>query len=557
MLVSLTLRDFAVVSEAEVRFTAGFGVVSGETGAGKSLLVDALNLLAGARADSGMVRHSAARAEVEGEFSLDASAAALSWLRGEELDDGTRCHLRRVLRADGGSRAWINGRSVSLAQLQQLSTHLLEIHGQHEAQALLERSHQLRLLDAYAGHGALVDTLAKLAEEWRAGERERAHLMAQGDVSEHLHRLRHEFDELECENLDPAFVESLDRDQRRLRYAVDLASSCSHVASILAGDEGLAPQELLAQLASNLRRAAEWEPALQEIAGMLESASIQVDEAQRSLNRVRDGLDLDPEHLERIEQTLGRLYDLGRKHRVSIAALAGVRERIRDEIEVLADRDARLARIDQEQRQRHAAWLQQARMLREQRQSAAARLCKAVDQVLHELGMPGARFSVEFESVADDTPSAVGLERCEFMITTNPGQPPRPLRKVASGGELSRISLAIEVSTLDIDAVPTMVFDEVDAGIGGAVAEVVGRKLRALGVQRQVLCVTHLAQVAAQAHHHIRVRKDSRRGVTRSEVMVLDESGRIEELARMLGGIQITDATRAHAAQMLRAAQST
>lgn len=557
MLISLTLRDFAVVSEAEVAFAPGLGVVSGETGAGKSLLVDALSLLAGSRADSGMVRHSAARAEVEGEFSLDDAAAALSWLRREELDDGLRCHLRRVLRADGGSRAWINGRAASLAQLQELSAHLLEIHGQHEAQALLERGHQLRLLDGFARHGALADAVAALAETWRSGEQERARLSTQGDVSERLRRLQHDLDELERENLDAAAIEALDRDQRRLRHAVDLATSCNHTAAILSGDDGVAPQALLDQLAGALRRAAEWEPALEEIAGMLESASIQVDEAQRSLNRVRDALDLDPESLERVEQTLGRLHDLGRKHRVNVGALAEVRERIRSEIEALADADARLARIDQEQDVRRTAWLEQARMLRTQRQGAAARLCEAVDRALHELGMPGARFTIEFESIADDTPNASGLERCEFMIAANPGQPPRPLRKVASGGELSRISLAIEVSTLDVDAVPTMVFDEVDAGIGGAVAEVVGRKLRALGAHRQVLCVTHLAQVAAQAHHHIRVHKDSRRGVTRSAVAVLDRPGRVDELARMLGGIEITDATRAHATQMLDSAQST
>ena len=556
MLRTLSIRDFAVVSEAEIRFGPGMSVVSGETGAGKSLLVDALLLLGGARADSTVVRHGAERAELNAEFDLADAPQAAQWLSDEALDEDGQCQVRRVIRADGGSRAWINGRPVALAQLQALAEYTVEVHGQHEAQALLARPHQLALIDAYAGQAELASTVAGIAAQWTAGERQRAQIESRGDVSERLEYLRHNLAELERETLTPEALEGLDSEHRRLGHGAALIDACGRASALLSGDDSEAPAQMLSQAAAELGRMVEHEPALGEVAALLESARIQVDEAQRSLERIHDALDLDPDRLRELEQRLSRLHDLSRKHRVPVTELATQREHLHDEVQTLTDAGAAIESINKAQRAHRKAWAEAAAILSKQRRKAAANLADSVSALMSELGMAGGRFEVQVEASDSDTPQAQGAERIEFLVAANPGQPARPLRKVASGGELSRISLAIEVATLGLDSVPTMVFDEVDSGIGGAVAEVVGRKLRALGSQRQVLCVTHLAQVAALGHQHVQVSKDSAGGITRSHIVTLDRPGRIEELARMLGGLEITQATRNHAKQMLGAGQA-
>jgi len=556
MLNRLSIRDFAVVSEAEIALGPGMTVISGETGAGKSLLVGALLLLGGSRADSTVVRHGAERAELSAEFGLDDATDAAQWLRDEELDDDGQCQVRRVIRADGGSRAWINGRPVALAQLQALAERLVEIHGQHEAQALLLRPHQLDLLDAFGGHQALAAQVAQAAAAWAASQRRKDTLQQQGDPGERLALLRHQLDELERDALSPEALDTLNAEQRRLGHAAALIEACHHAAAQLSGDDGAAPATTLGHLTGELQRVAEHEPALAEIASLFESARIQIDEAQRMLERVRDGLDLDPVRLGEIEQRLGRLHDLARKHRVPVAELLPKRDAIAVEVEELAQADTVLARLDTEIAAQRQTWQTTASQLSAARRQAASALAAAVTALMQELGMAGGRFEAALEAIDSEHPATHGAERVEFLVSANAGQPPRALRKVASGGELSRISLAIEVAALGLDAVPSMVFDEVDSGIGGGVAEAVGRKLRALGERRQVLCVTHLPQVAALGHHHIQVSKDQAGGVTRSQIVPLDRSARIEELARMLGGLEITQATRAHAKQMLGSGQA-
>ncbi|PIQ36651.1 MAG: DNA repair protein RecN [Lysobacterales bacterium CG17_big_fil_post_rev_8_21_14_2_50_64_11] len=556
MLRTLSIRDFAVVSEAEIRFGSGMSVVSGETGAGKSLLVDALLLLGGARADSTVVRHGAERAELTAEFDLSDCVQAAQWLAEEALDEDGQCQVRRVIRADGGSRAWVNGRPAALAQLQALAEHTVEVHGQHEAQALLGRAHQLNLIDAFAGHQQLLSRVADIAARWAAGERQRAEIESRGDVSERLEYLRHNLAELERETLTPEALEALASEHRRVSHGAALIAACERADALLAGDAYAAPAQLLGQAAAELTRMVEHEPALSEVVALLDSAAIQIDEAQRSLTRIRDTLDIDPEHLRELEQRLSRLHDLARKHRVPLAELATHREHLHAQVQSLADAGNALAAIEQAQAAHRNAWLEAAATLGSQRRTAATALSERVSALMCELGMAGGRFDVLVEASASDSPQPQGAERVEFLVAANPGQPPRPLRKVASGGELARISLAIEVAALGLDSVPTMVFDEVDSGIGGAVAEVVGRKLRALGSQRQVLCVTHLPQVAALGHQHIQVSKDSTGGITRSHIVALDRAGRVEELARMLGGVEITQATRTHAKQMLATGQT-
>jgi DNA repair protein RecN (Recombination protein N) len=550
MLTRLAIRDFAVVAAAELEFGAGLTVISGETGAGKSLLVDALGFLSGLRADSGMVRHGAERAELVADFDLDDAPAALAWLREAEFDEAGECQLRRTLRADGGSRAWINGRPATLAQLAELAASLVEIHGQHEHQALLSRRSQLDLLDAY---GALQPQLAAVrmaAQAWAALVRERDGLSRQGDVSERIGWLEHQLGELQRESLEPESIAELAGSHRRHAHAAALIAACDGAVARL-GDDG-SPARLLQQLRTGLARQVEHEPRLGEVDAMLESAAIQLDEALALLESVRADLDMDPAAFDEMDRRLARLHELSRKHRVAPEGLAAQRDVLDRELEALRGAGARLRVLDAEIATAGERWSEVAATLGAARADAARRLSTATTGLIAELGMGGGRFEIALEPVADARPDPQGSERAEFLVAANAGQPPRPLRKVASGGELSRISLAIEVAALGLDAIPTMVFDEVDSGIGGAVAQIVGEKLRALGASRQVLCVTHLPQVSAQGHAHYRVSKAEQSGMTQSAVQLLDAPAREAELARMLGGVAVGKEAHAAARRLLK-----
>jgi DNA repair protein RecN (Recombination protein N) len=554
MLRHLAIRDFAVVSATELEFGPGLTAISGETGAGKSLLVDALDFLSGSRADSGMVRHGAGRAELSAQFELADAPAAAAWLREAELDDGDECQLRRTLRADGGSRAWINGRPVTLAQLAELSAQLVEIHGQHAHQALLARASQLALLDAFGRHEPELAGVREAAHAWASLLRERDLLSSQGDVSERIAWLEHQLGELQRESLEPEAIAELVASHRRHAHSASLISACESAVARLSGDEGPALARQLQQLRGELARQAEHEPRLGEVDAMLDSAAIQLDEALALLEQVRADLDLDPAAFDELDRRLGRLHDLARKHRATPETLAAQRDALHSELEALRRAGERLRTLDAEISDAAARWTQAAAALRERRAQAAQALSQATTTLIAELGMGGGRFEVALDPAQAGRPDPQGSERVEFLIAANAGQPPRPLRKVASGGELSRISLAIEVAALGMDAVPTMVFDEVDSGIGGAVAEIVGQKLRALGAKRQVLCVTHLPQVAAQGHAHYRVSKAESAGVTQSAVQALDARAREEEIARMLGGVEVGKEARAAARRLLRGA---
>lgn len=556
MLTSLYVRHFAVVEGAEIAFGPGLTVVSGETGAGKSLLVDALMLLAGARADSGMVRAGSDRADLTAEFDLAELPPAREWLLREELDEEGQCQLRRVIRAEGSSKAWINGRPANARQLGELASLLVEIHGQHEHQALLSRTHQMALLDAYAGHDALLAQVRDGALQWRElGARVRK-LSGGDNRDQRIELLRHELAELEKWALPAAELAELESSHKRLANAGRLAEGAAGVVELLDGDGEFALRRALGRAHAELGKLAGIDDRLAPLLELLDNAEIQLGEAADGLGRYAQDVDLDPERYDEVDAHLGHLHELSRRHRLSVAELHDKLGALTTELAELEGAGDALEKLAAQRELLQRKYAEDAMKLGQSRASAAARLDGEVSALMGELGMAGGLLRIELEQTDGSDPDPQGRQRCELLVSANPGQPPRPLRKVASGGELARISLAIEVATLGKDTVGSMVFDEVDTGIGGAVAEVVGQKLRSLGSKRQVLCVTHLPQVAAQGHAHVRVSKQSDGEATRTQIEILDATGRRDELARMLGGVEITRETRAHAKQMLERAQA-
>jgi DNA repair protein RecN (Recombination protein N) len=550
MLSNLSLRDLAVASCVDLSLAPGMSVITGETGAGKSILVDALSLLAGGRADSGVVRQGCERAEASAEWNIAAVPAAAAWLKEHELDDQGQCLLRRVVRADGGSRAFINGRPASLQQLRELASLLIEIHGQHEHQALLERGHQLQLLDQYAKNDSEREAVATLARRWRElRDLEQALRQAHAVGADDIALLESQLAELEQVDPDPGRIERLEQEHRRLSHAGELLEGLGRIEALLENDEGASARRTLGLAAAESDRLAQFDSELGEAAALLASAQVQLDEALSVLRRRREAVDLDPERLAQAEADLRRLHALARKHRVPMRELAAVRAALSARLSDAASAGSRLQELARKRAEVEAEWGKAAAALRQSRERAAQTLASEVSALMHRLGMGGGRFEIRIDPI-DGDPQPGGSEQVEFLVSANAGMAPRPLRKVASGGELSRISLAIKVATITLEDTPTLVFDEVDSGIGGAIAEIVGRTLHALGARRQVLCVTHLAQVAACADHHYRVEKQLREGRSESFVQALGDAERIAELARMQAGVAITPATLAAAADL-------
>jgi DNA repair protein RecN (Recombination protein N) len=557
MLKHLSVRNFALVEAAEIEFGPGLTVVTGETGAGKSLLVDALLLLSGARADAGMVRAGCERSELSAEFDPANAALARDWLVAQALDDEDgACRVRRVIAAEGGSRAWINGRPASLAQLSELAAALVEIHGQHEHQALLERGQQLAMLDGFGGSAAAVARTRELARRFREIAARERELSGGEDRAARIALLQHEVAELEKWALPADALAELETQHKRLANAGKLVEGASGLSEMLDGDGEFTATRSVARAQSELERLAELDPSLQPTAELLDAARIQLGEASATLARYAQDLELDPERYAEADAHLTALHDLSRRHHLPATELHAHAARLRGELLSLEDAGDVLAGLAAERKQCFADYGVAASALSKQRATAAKKLGATATALMGELGMAGGSFAVDLQPQFSGEPDPEGRERCEFTVSANPGMPLRPLRKVASGGELSRIALAIEVAALGADSVGTMVFDEVDAGIGGAVAETVGTKLRALGSRCQVLCVTHLPQVAAQGHAHLSVSKAVEGETTRTRIVALDEKSRHEELARMLGGVEINKEARAHAKRMLKKAGS-
>lgn len=554
MLTHLKLRDLVIVDEAELEFGPGLTALTGETGAGKSIVVDALLLIAGGRGGGDIVRQGAERAEVAAGFS-SLSADALRWLGEQSIEHEGELILRRVLGADGRSRAYVNAQLVPLQSLRELAEHLIEIHGQQEHQHLVKRSAQRELLDARVAP-AEVAAVAELYGRYRTCRAEYESLRAAAENREsRLDLLRYQLAELKSEVTTPADIEALFAEQKRIAGRGRLAQAASGALHAVYEEEGASAHDLLARATGSLRAAVEMDPKLAAAAQLLGEATILVREAADSLRHYLDALDMDPARQEEIERKAAALEALARKHRQSVAELPAQLARTEEEIRSLEGAELSLAQCERTLASLERDYRDAARRLTQGRRRAAAALGEEITALMQSLGMAGGRFEVSVEA-AEEEFGPHGGDSIEFLVSANPGQPPKSLAKVASGGELSRISLAVQVAAAaDTDAL-CRVFDEVDTGIGGAVAEIVGRQLRSLGTHAQVLCVTHLPQVAAQAHAQFRVTKLTDGKATRTAVKRLTPEERIDEIARMSGGINISDQARAHAREMLAGAGS-
>jgi DNA repair protein RecN (Recombination protein N) len=554
MLCHLQIRDFAIVEAVEVELGPGFTVLTGETGAGKSILVDALLLAVGGRADSGAVRHGAERAEVTAGFQVSSNPSALAWLEEQQVEHDGEVLLRRTVAADGRSRAYVNGQSMSVQSLRGLGELLVEVHGQLEFQSLTRRSYQRDLLDEIGRLQPLAEALRAAFHRWRALDLERKAFEERGrDRERRLELLEHYVAELDALDPRPDEPQRLAEERRRIAALGRLAEGTAQVEGLLAGEAG----DVTAALGKGqavLRQLSALDPALAGTERLLEEAAIACREAVSSLRRYADSLEADPARQEQIESRLAALEDAARKHRVETTQLPELRARLDRELQELRAGSVSLAEIERRLASARDARDRAATELSAARRESAAVLDERVTLLMQGLGMPGGVFATQLDPREDGHCGEHGADDVEYLVSANPGQPPRPLAKVASGGELSRISLALQVATLDATHLPCLIFDEVDAGVGGAVAEMVGRQLKALASSRQVLCVTHLAQVAAQADRQLRVSKRTARDAIRTTVQALDPAERVDEVARMLGGAEITARTRAHAREMLESA---
>lgn len=552
MLAELAIRDVAIIDRVELTFDHGLTVMTGETGAGKSIAVDALALVLGGRASSDLIRSGAERAEVTARFEIAPESSAAAWLRQQDLFGEGECIIRRTLDAKG-SRAFINGRPQPLQLLKELGEHLVELHGQHEHQLLLRTPEQRRLLDAYAG---ATDEALALAADFRALEelrrRQQALHEAQANGTARRALLEHELEELRALGLGREDILQLEDRHKRLAHTAEVDEGLREACTRLGDDEGALTQIALA--IQRLQGLVPYDRRLLGLAERLQTAAIEVEDVVRELRDAAEQGDLDPGELARLETQIAQIDRLARKHRLPGAELPALRERLEQDLSLVSGNDTQIQELTEQIVALEAQAKARAIRLTKARQQGATTLATEVTARLPALGMGGARFAVHLEPLG--TLAAQGFEQVEFQVSTNPGQPLKPLARIASGGELSRLSLALQVALARIASVPTLIFDEVDVGIGGAVAEIVGRELKTLGHDRQVLCITHLPQVAAHGRHHYRVQKRTRRGSMATVIDALSGAPRVQELARMLGGVDESPQTVALAEDMLRRVQS-
>lgn len=558
MLAHIHIRNFAVIDEVDLELGSGLTVLTGETGAGKSIVVDALGLALGDRADASIIRHGADKAEITVGFDIQTNETVTRWLADQAMEaaDG-ECLIRRVIAREGRSRAFVNGHNLPLQNLRELGSLLIDIHGQQAHHSLVRKPVQRQILDFHGGHGEHLESVKAAFHCWRDLHSEYGRLLKdQEDRDSRLDLLRYQAQELHSLDLAAGEFEDLEREQRKLSAAGRLIEQGYIALGLIADNDMTSSQHQLNKAAALLSDLAGIDEALREPVELLASAEIQISEAAAALRQYLSRLEIDPQRTEWVEERLASIQELARKHRIEKSELHGLLETLSQELTDLESVESRLSELAAALSEAEDRYLDAARQLHTARVVAGGNLAEQITAMMQQLGMPGGRFEVSIDSMDDDTRSAEGMDRIEFVVSANPGQPPMSLSRVASGGELSRIDLSIQVVAADATRIPSMVFDEVDQGIGGGIAEIVGRKLRSLGAIRQVICVTHLPQVASQSHHHLRVTKLTDGTTTRTTIVQLTPDEKVEELARMLGGVEITDKTREHAEEMIKRAQA-
>jgi DNA repair protein RecN (Recombination protein N) len=557
MLTHIHVRNLAIVDEIDVELASGMTALTGETGAGKSILVDALGLVLGDRADSSVIRHGCERAEIAASFDIDRLPAVAAWLGERELDMDSECQLRRIINREGRSRGYINGQPAPMQSLRELGEQLVDIHGQHEHQSLLRSAVQRQLLDAFGGHQSLLADVAGLYAEWKTVREGLDNVVRNATERDaRLDLLRYQSQELDALGLNTADIQSIDAEHARQANAGRLLDACQQGLARLDAEDGESAYSLISRTLDELSTLVRLDSGLEETVKLLGDATILVQEGTESLRHYTGQLEIDPGRLQWLEERIGILHDLARKHRCTPEELPAVADTIRTELDSIEHADQHREALQARLTELEQSYLQAARRLSDQRNRTATTFGKQITAAMQTLGMAGGVFKAAITARKDAAFGRHGMDNIEFLVSANAGQPVQPLGKVASGGELSRISLSIQVISAGSETIPTLIFDEVDSGIGGGVAEIVGEQLRALGAGRQVLCVTHLPQVAALAHQQMQVNKLSSKDVTRTRIHPLDGDERVDELARMLGGVKITRQTREHAREMMALGQN-
>ena len=552
MLCHLHISNFAIVRALEIDWSAGMSTITGETGAGKSIAIDALSLCLGERADAGVVRPGADKADIVASFDISRLKAAQQWLNEQDLAMGHECIVRRVVSSEGRSRGYINGVQVPAQQLKALGQHLLSIHGQHAHQLLLKSDYQRQLLDAFANNNTTLDTTRNAWREWQKLQREYAELQ-QSQQQRDAQRQLLEYQVAELDNFAPLEHEyaELEAEHNRLSHGNTLLSQSQQCLQLMYDDEQQNIYQALSTAAAQMEQLCTLDPALQGVTQMLNDALVQTEEASRELRRYADKVELDPERLAEVDERLSQWLSLARKHQVANESLAELHQQLSSQLALLTGDDQRLMQLAAAITEAEHTYLVAAQALSVQRQQAAEVLSAKISRSMHELSMANARFNISVRADGDAQANANGIDIIEFQVTTNPGQPLQPLHKVASGGELSRISLAIQVILADKITTPTLIFDEVDVGISGPVAAGVGRLLRQLGETTQIICVTHLPQVASQGHQQLFVEKYTDGQATETRMRQLSDEDRISEIARLLAGENISASALANARELL------
>jgi len=549
MLTAIHIKDFAIIDSLSLELQSGMTVITGETGAGKSIVIDALDIALGDKADNSWIKHNAERSEINIEFDISKIPSAKQWLIEHDLNDGDNCILRRLIPAEGRTRNYINGTPVNLTQLRTLGSLLVHIHGQHQHQALIKLSEQRELLDTYANHADLLNDVKATYQAYKKVQHkidELKEISQENEAKKTL--LAYQLDELEALALEEDELDNLHIEHRQLANAEALIQTCQQAINFISDDNTHNAMSLLNAATHAIDDCKALDYRLNNAAELVNSAVINLEEAESELKHYLSQVELNPERLQEVDARLSQIHDLARKHKISPDSILSHYQALSEQFEMISNTSLHLESLYQEREKLWENYLKLANTLSEKRQQKAKELNEYITKSMQRLGMSGGIFAID---ITETEPTLHGIDKIEFYVTANPGQPLQPLSKVASGGELSRISLAIQVITAKKEATPTLVFDEVDVGIGGQTAAIVGELLRQLGETAQALCITHLPQVASCGHHHLKIAKHSDGETTHSDVRFLNKKERIEEIARMLGGMKITEQTLLHAEELL------